>query len=333
VTSVIDVSVVVVLHDSGEVVERALESAHAAAQGVCCEWLLVDCGSTDGAAAALRERWPDFGLCTLANLGYGQGANVGLAAARGRYVLLLNPDTTWLDGSIRTLVDRLDALPDVAAAGVLQRDDRGSLVASIMRDPSVRRQLGEALLLHRLPGLGRLREPVTPPHRYGAEHAVDWLVGAVLLVRRAAFEQIGGFDPRFFMYSEETDWCLRARRSGWRILHLPIAAVRHDGGGVPGDPAIARHLAASKIAFAGAHFGSARRTAFRAALVTGYALRAAAFGLAALRTRRLAPRARREIACLAASLRPRRGRRREGVRHPPLQRPAKRATERRQDLR
>lgn len=298
----IDVSVVIVLHNSRAYAAEAVCSARAAAAGVRCEWIIVDCGSTDGAAAALAARWPDILLRELPNVGYGRGANVGVAAATGRYVLLLNPDTVWLEGTLAALVGALDAMPDVAVAGVLHRDGDGALKPSVMREPTVRRQLGEALALHHLPGLRRLQEPIAPPAGYDETRDADWLVGAALLVRSSALEQIGGFDPRFFLYSEETDWCVRARRAGWRVVHLPLATIRHDGGGVPADPAAVRHLAASKLAFAAKHFGARRRAAFCTALVARHVLRAAAFAVGALREPASRLRARAELASLAACL-------------------------------
>lgn len=160
----------------------------------------------------------------LPNVGYGRGANVGLAAATGRYVLLLNPDTVWLEGTLAALVGALDTMPDVAAAGVLHGDGAGALKPSVMREPTVRRQLGEALALHHLPALRRLQEPIAPPAGYDETRDADWLVGAALLIRSSALEQIGGFDPRFFLYSEETDWCVRAPR---RLACRPPAARDH----------------------------------------------------------------------------------------------------------
>ena len=161
-----DLSVVVVTHDGRELALATLRSATQAVGDLTVEWHVVDSGSTDGTPEAVERHWPRMALTRLANVGFAAATNVGLRTARGRYVLLLNPDVEIVSGTFAALIRALDARPEVGLASVVQRAPDGALIPSICRDPSPARQLGEALGASRLRLLrGILRSPSSMPER------------------------------------------------------------------------------------------------------------------------------------------------------------------------
>jgi N-acetylglucosaminyl-diphospho-decaprenol L-rhamnosyltransferase len=169
------------------------------------------------------------------------------------------------------------------------------------RFPSFGRQLGEALALWRLPGLRHLQERETRSQRYLEEQSVDWVVGAFLAVRAEAAAQVGELDERFFLYSEEKDWCYRIRAAGWDVRHLPHIAVIHHTGGYD-RPGLKAQLSYSKLLFAHKHFGPARRTGIRAALALQHGARALALAGRHVTPRWRTGRLRNELEALALVL-------------------------------
>ena len=154
-----DLSVVVVTHDGRELALATLRSATQAVGDLAVEWHVVDSGSTDGTPEAVERHWPRMASTRLANAGFATATNVALRTARGRYVLLLNPDVEIVSGTFGALIRALDARPEVGLASVVQRAPEGALIPSICRDPSPARQLGEALGASRLRLLRGLQEP------------------------------------------------------------------------------------------------------------------------------------------------------------------------------
>lgn len=269
-----DVSVVVVTHNGREKALAALASARRSAGAAATQWLVVDCGSTDGTPDAIHESFADIDLIRRSNLGFAAGNNVALARAVGRYVLLLNPDVEIIAGSLEALVDAMDRRPAVGAAGVVHRDADGAMVASTGRFPSPLRHLGEALRLASVPGLRRWQEMEAPGELTRLEHSVDWTVGAFLIVRAEALAAVGGLDERFFLYSEEQDLCYRIHEAGWDVRHLPTVEILHHAGGYDA-PRLAQ-LTYSKLLFAQKHFGPLGRATIRLALVLRHGIRWAA---------------------------------------------------------
>jgi N-acetylglucosaminyl-diphospho-decaprenol L-rhamnosyltransferase len=265
-----DLSIVVVTHHGRDLALETLESAMAKLDGTAAEWIVVDSGSTDDTPDAIEARWPEIEVMRLPNVGFAAANNAGFAVARGRYVLALNPDTVVRWGHFQTLIDAMDARPEVGAASVIQEEADGSL-QSIRRDPSVLRALSEALLLRRLPGCHGLQERELDQAAYAEEQDADWLVGAVLLLRREALQAVGGFDERFFMYSEEADLCRRIREAGWAVRHLPVMKILHYGGAP--NPRLAAQASFSRLEYAAKHFGPPRAALYRAVLAAHHLVR------------------------------------------------------------
>jgi N-acetylglucosaminyl-diphospho-decaprenol L-rhamnosyltransferase len=303
-----DLSIIVVTHNGREQALKTLESAFAAQGWIDAEWLVVDAGSTDGTPDAVAERFPDVQLFRRENRGFAASNNVALERARGRYVLLLNPDVEFLHGSLAELVAAMDSRPTVGIASVIQSDTEGRPHPSIRRFPSPARTLGEALFADKWP-IGRaLQERVMNSASYQRAGTADWLVGAFLIARREAVEAVGPMDERFFLYSEECDWCYRFWQAGWQVEHLPnLTVIHHCGTGSSG--ALKPQLTHSRILFAEKHYGRAKAFGVRAAHVLRHALRVAIFAPLGLFSSSRRARSRNEMAGLGVAL---------GIASPPL---------------
>jgi GT2 family glycosyltransferase len=267
-----DLSVIIVTHNGKQLALATLRSAKAAAGGLGVEWIVVDSGSHDGTPQAIRHAHPDVTVIDAENRGFAAGNNVGLGAARGRYVLLLNPDVKIAEGTFSELVGAMDERPTVAVASVVQRGVDGELQPSIRRFPSVRRDLGEAFGAYRWPLLRSWQELETRPKPYGRETDADWLVGAFLIVRTEAIEHVGTMDESFFLYSEEVDWCYRFGQHGWDVRHLPVMTIVHHAGRRDRGDLMAQ-LAYSRRLFAAKHYGPGRSLAIRSTLALGHVIR------------------------------------------------------------
>ena len=256
-----DLSVVVVTHNGREMALRTLRSAQAASGAVRAEWLVVDAGSSDGTPEAIEREIPGARVFRRDNRGFAASNNVALGLARGRYVLLLNPDVEVRHGTLAELVAEMDARPELGLASVVQRGSDGELQPSIRRFPSPLRSLGEALFAAYWPVLRGFQELETRPARYSHEGEAEWLVGAFLIARREAAEAVGGLDDRFFLYSEEIDWCYRFWQTGWPVAHLPVMTITHHAGKRSRGDLMAQ-LSHSRLLFAAKHYGPARRSGY-----------------------------------------------------------------------
>ena len=227
-------SVVVVSYNTRELTARCLRelSEHLNEERLSHEIWVVDNGSKDGSADAIAREFPDVNLLASSeNLGFGPANNLALERAQGRFFLLLNSDAFVHQSAISGMVELLEAATKarVGAVGPRLLNEDGSLQRSCWKFPSPARSWFESLGLARLVG--------SHPHwgdyyrwPHDEERSVDFVIGACLLVRREVYQEIGGFDPAFFLYAEETDWQKRMRGAGWDIVFLPNAQVTHLGG-------------------------------------------------------------------------------------------------------
>lgn len=202
--------------------------------------VMADNGSTDGAPQEAVQRYPNVELLvTGANLGYGGAVNRGVAALPGddEFLIVANPDVQWGPGSIDALLEAAARWPHAATLGPLIRDPDGSVYPSARHLPSLIRGGMHAVvgpLWRNNPWSRAYRQERMEP----TERPVGWLSGACLLVRRAAFEQIGGFDERYFLYMEDVDLGDRLAKAGWLNVYVPAAEVLHQKGHATGkDPA------------------------------------------------------------------------------------------------
>jgi GT2 family glycosyltransferase len=302
-----DLTVVVVTYNGRDLALATLRSAIANSGPIEVEWLVVDNGSTDGTPEVIERELPEVRVLRAPNLGFAHGNNVALQSARGRYVLLLNPDVEILRGKLSALVAALDERPGVGAASVLHRGTDGGLLLSIRRFPSPARDLGEALFAPRWPFMRQLQELDMDVESYYSERPADWVSGAFLVARREAIEDVGPMDERFFLYSEEIDWCRRIRDAGWDIRHLPVIEITHHCG--PTTPGRVAEECRSRVLYARKHFGRVRAAGIRGALALKHGLRLALLAVPALVNARFRARLRTEAFGLGVVL---------GLMEPPL---------------
>jgi GT2 family glycosyltransferase len=279
-----DCSVVVVNYHSEALLRLCLESLPAAAGPISFEVIVVDNSGTARASGAL-DAFPEVRLIEAGgNVGFAHACNLGMADARGRHLLLLNPDTVAHPGAVATLSRTLDASPEVGIVAARLLNPDGTLQYSCRRFP---RSL--SIFFGRYAFLTRLfpANPVSTDYLYlDWDHAstrpVDWASGACLMIRREVYERVGGLDDGYFLFVEDMDWCRRIRDAGHEVVYVPEAEVTHrigaSRGPVPSWVMWERHR--SMLRYVRKHFG------WPAALVTlaglGLALRG---GLAILEDR------------------------------------------------
>ena len=221
----LDASVVVVTHNALPWIEQSLESVRGE------EAIVVDNGSTDGTVDVVRELFPDALVLERENLGLAAGWNAGMAVASGRYFLILNADAWLTEGSLERLVSFADAHSEAAIVGPRLSNPDGSLQRSVRGFPTLWRLATEYLFLRKLAPRSHLLNAF---YAGGFMHdrvlEAEAVMGACMLVRRDAVDAVGPLDEDFFLFSEETDWCYRFVRSGWKVLFFPGAECIHVGG-------------------------------------------------------------------------------------------------------
>ena len=223
------ISAIMVSYNTRELTLRALEALEVASEGLDVETWLVDNDSHDGSVAAVKARFPDVNVIeTGANLGFGAANNRAMARARGDYFLLLNTDAFLEAETLRELLEAATRHPRAAVVAPRILNEDGSRQKSVWPFPTPATNWMENLGLGW--GLRRFAPDKVQSHSPEDECEVPWAIGACLLVRRAAYEQIGGFDEDFWMYAEETDWQKKMRLAGWQIVFTPCAVLTHLGG-------------------------------------------------------------------------------------------------------
>jgi N-acetylglucosaminyl-diphospho-decaprenol L-rhamnosyltransferase len=281
----IDLSVVIVSWNVRDLLRACLRSVSRSwgTDPVGLEVLVVDNASTDGSAAMVRAEFPATVLIeNSVNTGFTVGNNQAIACARGRYVLLLNPDTEVLSDALRAMVACLDSHLDIGALGPRLLNADRTVQSSRRRFPTFRTALVESTVLQQWwPDNAILRRFYVQDRSDAEFQDVDWVVGASMLARHEAIEEIGGLDESFFMYSEEMDWCYRLKQAGWRVAYMPQAQVVHYGGESSRQVAAAQHIhfQRSKIRYFRKHWGSGYAALLRGFLFLNYGYQLVVEGL------------------------------------------------------
>ena len=225
-----DVTAIIVNYNARDLIVRCIESLRA--EGIE-DIVVADNASVDGSEDAVRRADPGVRYHqTGGNLGYGTGANRGVAFSESAapYLLVLNPDTVVEPGAIKTMLAAIEADPRRGIVGPGIEEPDGTLYPSARTFPDLIDAIGHAFL-----GLVVPNNPFTRRYRMlDWDHAeladVDWVSGSCFLMRRAAWDAIGGFDEAFFMYAEDVDLCWRVREAGWTVTYEPAARVTHVQG-------------------------------------------------------------------------------------------------------
>ncbi len=230
----IDLSIVVVTWNTRDLVLECLASIESelrcegGSRGLAAETCVVDNASSDGTLEAIRQRFPWVRVVSLPrNVGFAAGSNAGLRALRGRHALLLNSDARLVPGVLARCVAYLDEHPDVGVVGPQLLNPNGSKQNSIHNFPMLATELLPKGIFQYL---FRRR---FPSRRWAGDSPIDVeaVAGAALFLRAWLLREVGPLPEDYFFFLEETDWCLRVRRAGWRVVHLPDVFVIHLSGG------------------------------------------------------------------------------------------------------
>jgi N-acetylglucosaminyl-diphospho-decaprenol L-rhamnosyltransferase len=244
------------------------------------EVIVVDNASSDDSAAMVAAEFPWVRLvASPENLGFTGGNNLGIPLSRGRHLFFLNPDTEVVGEALVELVACMESHPEIGALGPELRYGDGSLQSSRRRFPTFMMALCEStpLAWHwpNNPWARRYRMDDLPVPAPGGRkiQPVDWVVGAAMLVRREAIKRVGAFDERYFMYSEELDWCRRAATAGWRTAYFAGAQVVHHEGKSSEQMVAARHIRfqTSKVRYFRKHHGVLAAGALRLSILGMFA--------------------------------------------------------------
>jgi GT2 family glycosyltransferase/lipopolysaccharide/colanic/teichoic acid biosynthesis glycosyltransferase len=222
------VSVIVVTYNSMAVIGDCLRSLAGGAEVE--EVLVVDNASDDGGPEWIEREFPWVRvLRNERNVGYARGVNRGLREAKGRHGLVINPDVRVRPGAIAALCRRLEEDPSAGIVGPKLLNPDGSLQYSCRRFYTPATFIARRTFLGRLLRLGAVdRAHLMVDADHDRTMSVDWLIGAAMLVRREALDDVGPMDERFFLYFEDVDWCYRMEKRGWRVLYHPEAVMVHQ---------------------------------------------------------------------------------------------------------
>ncbi|MCB2205676.1 glycosyltransferase [bacterium] len=228
-----DISIVVVSYNVRDLLENCLYSLYSALEGISHEIFVVDNDSTDATVDMVRQRFPDVEMiASQENLGFARGNNLALARARGKYLLLLNPDTLVQEDSITAMLDFFRENADVGMATCKIIKPDGSL------EPGCRRSFPSPWVsFTKLAGLSSLFPHSSLFARYNLTYLsedetyeVDAISGSFMMLRREVYEEIGGLDESYFMYGEDLDWCYRTQKAGWKLYYVHSTKIIHYGG-------------------------------------------------------------------------------------------------------
>ncbi len=264
-------AVVVVTYNALPYVEQCLASVAG------WETVVVDHGSTDGTVPRIHERFPGLRVVQQENLGLGAGWNRGIRETAAPFVLILNADAWAVDDGAERLLRFAETRPDAAVVGPKLLNTDGSLQRSVRGFPTLWRLATEYFFLRKLAPRSRALNAF---YAGGFDHdrvvEAEFVMGSVMLVRRAAIEQVGPLDEDFFLFSEETDWCYRFRRAGWKVLFFPGAEFVHVGGASHGGRMF-RENVRGHLRFLSKHRGPAEAERARRLLLAALRLRGALF--------------------------------------------------------
>lgn len=227
-----DISVVIVGWNAKHYLELCLQSLKETPPRRSMEIIVVDNASADGSAEMIEARFPQVKLISsLENVGFSRGNNLGIRQCQGRYIALVNPDVIVFPGCLDALADFLDQNPTVADVGPRVLNPDMTLQSTCRRFPTLWNNFCSAA---GLTTAFKNSKFFAGEHMFYFPHdrvlTVDVLVGCFSMIRREAFEEIGLLDENLFMYGDDVDWCLRARKAGWQVVFFPGAQAIHDRG-------------------------------------------------------------------------------------------------------
>lgn len=223
-----DLSIIIVNWNTRDLLVQCLESVYAHSPNGEFEVFVVDNASTDGSAQMVRERFPQVQLIENGeNIGFARANNQAIQESSGRHVLLLNPDTEILPGTLQTLTDFMEKHPEAGAIGPMVLNPDFTLQSSCNPMPTLWREFWNLMHLDRFLPQSVYREESWDT---AIAHSVEVIQGNCLLIRREALSDVGLLDETYFMFTEEVDLCYRLLQRGWLLYWVPMARMIHYGG-------------------------------------------------------------------------------------------------------
>lgn len=238
-----DLSIVIVSWNVSALLKACLESIYRNAGPLHIEVIVVDSASSDNTVTMIRTAFPQVTLLAQSeNVGFTRGNNIGLRQAGGQALFLLNPDTELIGDCLAQLVSYLEANPRVGIVGPHTLNTDGTYQSTRRRFPTRTLAFFESTWLQPFAPAKLLEDFTFGSAPETATLDVDWVQGSALMARRAVLEQIGGLDEGYVMYSEEMDWCKRAKSAGWGVVYLGSASLIHHGGKSSEQVAARKHI-------------------------------------------------------------------------------------------
>ncbi|GJQ59527.1 MAG: glycosyltransferase family 2 protein [Candidatus Scalindua sp. AMX11] len=223
----VDISFIIVNWNTRNILINCIDSIYQTVKGIDFEICVVDNNSNDGSQEAIRKHFPNVTLIeNSSNTGFGYANNQALKIMKGRFSVHLNSDTILQEEAIKNLLNFMKGYSSTGLCGVQLLNEDGSKQNSIDNFPSLETELLNKSIL-------RLLFPHTYPSKsknINKPIEVDSVIGACIMVRKEAIDEVGIFDEDYFFFLEETDWCFRMKKSGWKVYHFPGAKVLHLAG-------------------------------------------------------------------------------------------------------
>lgn len=227
-----DITVVIVNWKVRDLLEKNLKAILANKDGLNIEIYVVDNDSRDGTSEMIMMEFPDVKVLAMArNLGFAKANNLAIKQAKGKYIFVLNPDTQVKPGFFRSIYNYMESNPEVGIVGPRILNSDGSTQPSIRRFPDLFSHILIMLKLRNILVENKfLKNYFLTDFDYEKEQEVEQIMGAAMMIRRSVFDKIGLFDEKFFVWFEEVDFCLRARKEKIKIKYFPQAELYHEGG-------------------------------------------------------------------------------------------------------
>lgn len=227
-----DLSIIIVNWKVKDLLEKCLRSIFEQTKDISFEVFVVDNNSGDGSVEMVRSRFPQVDLTASAeNLGFAKGNNLAIKKSRGRYVLLLNPDTEILKNALEKMIHFMDSHRECGIAGCKLLNPDLTLQLSVRAFPDLASQIFILLKLHHLfPHAKSMSKYLVQDFDYEKTQEVDQVMGAFMIIRREVLEKIGLLDENFWIWFEEVDFCKRAKLAGLKIFYTPEAKIIHHFG-------------------------------------------------------------------------------------------------------
>jgi len=227
----LDLSIIIVNYRAKRFLKVCLDSIYNTKNNLRFEIWLIDNSSKDDTVPWVRENFPQVNLIENEwNSGFSKAANQGIRESQGKYLLLLNPDTKITEGKINQLLKFMDENPEAGICGPRMIDEKGELLYSCRSFPDLLTSISSSQsVLNRLfPHNPLSRKYLLKDLDRTGIKEVDWVSGSCLFARRKMLEEIGLLDENFFMFCEDTDLCLRAKKNGWKVFYFPFLTVTHQ---------------------------------------------------------------------------------------------------------